>query len=64
MSGQIEVKLHVALYFKYLKSVFKVSKNLEFFLEIANDVHYKPVKSQYHIFCILGYTKITKSDKL
>jgi hypothetical protein len=31
-------------------------------LDILNDVIYKHVKF-YYVFCIAGYTKITKSDK-
>jgi hypothetical protein len=32
-------------------------------LDIVNDVIYKYANIDYEILCIMGYTKITKSDK-
>jgi hypothetical protein len=32
--------------------------------DIVNDVIYKYAKFYYDFFCIVGYTKITKSDKI
>jgi hypothetical protein len=33
-------------------------------LGIVNDVTYKHTKFCYEVLCIIGYTKITKSDKM
>jgi hypothetical protein len=33
-------------------------------LDIVNDVTYKYAKFYYKILCIMGYTKVTKSDKI
>jgi hypothetical protein len=33
-------------------------------LDIVNDVTYRNAKFSYEMNCIVGYTKITKSDKI
>jgi hypothetical protein len=39
-------------------------KNQNKILDIANEVYYECVKSQYEVLNIPGYTKIIKYDKL
>jgi hypothetical protein len=36
---------------------------MKLILNIVNDGKYKHVKLYYEIYCIVGYTKIIKSDK-
>jgi hypothetical protein len=61
---QTGAKLHVALYFQTLRIyILKFKRIRNEILEIANDVYYNGVKSQYKPLYILGYTKITNSYK-
>jgi hypothetical protein len=57
-SGQMETEIHVALYFQSFKFEFqsfeKISNKT---LEVPIDVNNKPIKSQYELRYILGYTK-------
>ena len=61
---QTEVELHVALYLQTLRiHVLEIQKIRIKILQIANDVYYNGVKFQYKILHIVGYRKITNSDK-
>jgi hypothetical protein len=58
---QTEAELHVALYLQTLRiHISKFQKIWNKILEIANDVYYNGVKSQYKLLHILGYTKNDK----
>jgi hypothetical protein len=50
--GVLETELHVTLYFQTHK-----------ILEVYNDICYNGVNSKCKLICILGYTKLRKSDK-
>jgi hypothetical protein len=60
---QIETELNVALYFQALRICISKFQKIQIeILEIANDVYYNGLKSQYKLLYILGYTKITNFD--
>jgi hypothetical protein len=55
----LELKLHVACFWKILKHVLKFQKTLD----VVTDVFYKYVKFEGKRLHTLGYTKMTNSDK-
>jgi hypothetical protein len=61
---ETEAELHAALYVQTLIiHIWKFKKIWNKILEIVNDVYYNSVECQYKLFYILGYTKMTNSDK-
>jgi hypothetical protein len=61
--GIFEIELHVTFYVQTIKiHILNFLKNLKKNLEVANDVCYNGAKSQCKLICILGNTKLTKSD--
>jgi hypothetical protein len=55
----LTLELQCSLYVKKLSL-----KNMKINQDMINDVIYKYAKFYYEILCIVGYTKLTKSEKI